>query len=83
MKHGRRHDSLKERTYRERAAQDAPGYKRPYAPLDVREPDAPAPPPPPAAQPLAAKLGRRAKKQLEHAGVHVDPDEADAPDADR
>jgi hypothetical protein len=79
MKHGRRHDSLKEKTYRERAAQDAPGYKRAYDPIDVREPDEPKPLPKDPAAPLAAKLGRKAKKQLEHLGV--DPDEAD--DAER
>lgn len=72
VKHGRRHTSLKEKTYRERAAQDAPGYKRAYAPIDVAEPTDPTPAPPSTA-PLASRLGRKAKRQLKHhAGVDAD-----------
>lgn len=72
MKHGRRHDKLKEQAYL--ARKDAEGYARPYRPIDVAEPtgefEAEAPPP---EVPLAAKLSTKEKKRLKFVGV--DPDE--------
>lgn len=76
MKHGRRHDKLKEQAYL--ARKDAEGYKRPYRPIDVAEPNPQKPPeptPPPEAPPLAAKLNTRVKKQLKWAGVDPDAEE--------
>jgi hypothetical protein len=75
MKHGRRHTSLKEKTYRDRAAQGAPGYKRPYDPIDVAEPTAPIKPAPAPETPLVERLGRKEKKRLQHLGI--DPDALD------
>ena len=69
MKHGRRHDSLKEKTYRERAAQDAPGYKRPYEAIDVREPTGPTAAPPPPTNAAGAKIGAKAKRTLRRFGI--------------
>lgn len=73
MKHGRRHKVLKEKTYRDRAAQDAPGYKRPYDPIDVREPEHPSPPPAPPTTPAGSKIGGKAKRDLQRLGI--DPNE--------
>lgn len=75
MKHGRRHNKLKEQTYGQRFRQDAEGYTRAYRPIDVAEPSAPAKPleQPPEDLPLAAKLTTKEKKRLKWAGV--DPDE--------
>ena len=72
MKHGRRHDKLKEQAYL--ARKDAEGYNRPYRPIDVAQPTEPAkappaPPPPDAGVPLAARLNRKQRKQLAWHGV--------------
>lgn len=74
MKHGRRHDKLKEQAYL--ARKDAEGYNRPYRAMDVAQPAATkaAPDPPPEeGVPLAAKLNRKQRKQLAWHGV--DPEE--------
>jgi len=68
MKHGRRHDSLKEGVYKQRFRQGAQGYARPYEPIPVAEPEAPVPPPP-AEVPLADVLGRKSRHALRRAGV--------------
>ena len=74
MKHGRRHDKLKEQAYL--ARKDAEGYARPYRPIDVAEPaGGRAPAPLPEGAPLAAKLGTKAKKALKWTGVDADAPE--------
>lgn len=67
MKHGRRHDSLKEKAYLER--QNAEGYKRPYRPIDVAMPQKPPVPPPPAEVPLGTALSKRDKRALKRVGI--------------
>lgn len=74
MKHGRRHDSLKEGVYKRRFDQDAPGYRRPYEAIDVAEPTGPVAPPPPPEVPLGLALDRKAKRQLKRAGIDPDLD---------
>lgn len=69
MKHGRRHDSLKEGVYKQRFRQGAQGYARPYEPIDVAEPTGPVAAPPPEKAPLADVLGRKSKHALRRAGV--------------
>lgn len=69
MKHGRRHDSLKERVYRERAAQDAPGYRRAYEPIDVRPPSGEHEALPAEPVALGDLLPRKARKALARVGV--------------
>lgn len=73
MKHGRRHKTLKEQAYM--ARKDAEGYGRPYRPIDVAEPVAPAPPPPPPEEPFAARLSTKDRKRLRHLGVDPDAEE--------
>ena len=75
MKHGRRHDSLKEKVYRERAAGGAEGYKRPYRPIDVAKGDPNAPPPPDPVVPLGVALPKKAKRQLKRMGIDPENDE--------
>jgi len=75
MKHGRRHDSLKEKVYRERAAQGAEGYKRPYRPIDVAEGAKGAPPPPEPATPLGVALPKKAKRTLRRLGIDPEKDD--------
>lgn len=75
MKHGRRHDSLKEKAYRDRAASNAEGYKRPYRPIDVAKGNPDAPKPPPAEVPLGAALPKKAKRQLRRMGIDPEKDE--------
>jgi hypothetical protein len=70
MKHGRRHKTLKEQAYI--ARQDAPGYKTPYAPIDVAEPTRRIPIETPEDLPLAARISTKDKKRLRHLGVDVD-----------
>ena len=72
MKHGRRHDSLKEGVYKQRFRQGAQGYARPYEAIDVAEPTGPVAPPPPEEVPLADVLGRKSKHALRRAGVKPD-----------
>lgn len=70
MKHGRRHKTLKEQVYTQRFHQDAPGYARPVAPIDVAEPTgAYAPEPLPEGAPLGLALPRKAQRQLRRAGI--------------
>lgn len=72
MKHGRRHSSLKEKTYRDRFQQGAAGYAKPYEPLDVAEGS--GRPPPEPLTPLGVALPKKAKRQLKRLGL--DPDDA-------
>lgn len=69
VKHGRRHDSLKEGVYKQRFRQGAPGYARPYEPIPVAEPTGPVAPPPPEEVPLAEVLSPKAKRALRRAGI--------------
>lgn len=68
MKHGRRHSTLKEKTYRDRFAQGAEGYARPYAPMDVREGTG-APEPAAPKTPLGIALPKKAQRQLKRMGI--------------
>lgn len=72
MKHGRRHSSLKEKTYRDRYQQGAEGYARPYDALDVREgtgePQAREEP----TTPLAKALPKKAQRQIKRLGLESD-----------
>lgn len=76
MKKGRRHQTLKEQTHAKRYAQDAPGYRAPYKPIDVARPMRPPPPPPTPEQPLAQRLGGRARRDLKRLGVDPDAEES-------
>lgn len=69
VKHGRRHDSLKEGVYKQRFKQGAQGYARDYEPIPVAEPAGPVAPPPPAEAPLADVLGRKSRHALRRAGA--------------
>ena len=75
VKHGRRHDSLKEGVYKQRFRQGAAGYARPYEAIDVAEPTGPVAPPPPVEAPLAEVLSPKAKRALRRAGVEPKADE--------
>jgi len=75
MKHGRRHDALKEKVYRERAAAGAEGYKRPYRPIDVREGSGQPPPPPEPVAPLGTALPKKAKRALRRLGIEPEEKE--------
>lgn len=75
MKHGRRHDSLKEKVYRERAASGAEGYTRPYRPIDVAEGNPDAPPLPEPETPLGVALPKKAKRHLKRMGIDPEKDE--------
>lgn len=72
MKHGRRHNRLKEKAYVDR--KDAEGYGRPYEPIPVEPPtEAPAaPPPPPPA--LTEVLDPRSRNALKRALEKRDED---------
>lgn len=67
MKHGRRHDTLKEKAYLDRAHGRAEGYARPYAPIDVATPTTPPPPPPDTSVELEGALKGRSKHELRRA----------------
>lgn len=70
MKHGRRHNRLKEQAYR--ARKNAEGYGRPYEPMPADPGEAPAPEDVPTlveADSLSLEdvLGRKARHALRHA----------------
>ncbi len=80
MKHGRRHDKLKEQAYV--ARKDAEGYGRPYRAIDVAENAAAVPPPPVEDAPASVRIGGKAKRQLKRLGVDPEASEdVDAADA--
>lgn len=82
MKHGRRHNKLKEQAYK--ARKDAEGYGSPYRAIDVAEPTARTSdldaPPPADGTTLAARLNTRAKKALAWKGVRADEAQDDESD---
>jgi len=72
MKHGRRHSSLKEKTYRDRFHQGAEGYARPYDALDVREGTGTPEPREEPTTPLAQALPKKARRQLKRLGLDAE-----------
>jgi hypothetical protein len=69
VKHGRRHNKLKEGVYAQRFQQRAPGYAREYEPIDIAEPEHPAAAPPPKEVPMGLALNRRALRDLKRRGI--------------
>lgn len=71
MKHGRRHDVLKEQEYKKR--KDAEGYGRPYRAMPMADPSAPHRRPAPAPEvegvALGSLLGGRARRDLKRLGI--------------
>lgn len=63
--------SLKEKTYRDRFAQGAEGYARPYDAMDVREGSG-APEPEAPGTPLGVALPKKAQRQLKRLGIEPD-----------
>lgn len=70
MKHGRRHNKLKEQAYL--ARKDADGYARPHRPIDVAEPTGEFEATPPPSLELHNVLGRKSRHAVRHVGVDAD-----------
>ncbi|HUR69657.1 MAG TPA: hypothetical protein VM370_10455 [Candidatus Thermoplasmatota archaeon] len=66
MKHGRRHDKLKEGVYRDLFRRRAEGYASDYRPMPVAEPEDPKALPEPASE-IELRLRGKAKKGIERA----------------